>query len=62
VDGAEFRARGHELIDWIADHIEGVERLPVAPAVAPGDARAKLPEHPPAAPEPWGRSAVTSTR
>ena len=28
VDGAEFRARGHELIDWIADHVEGIEHLP----------------------------------
>jgi aromatic-L-amino-acid/L-tryptophan decarboxylase len=53
VDGAEFRARGHELIDWIADHVEGIEQLPVAAPVAPGDVRAQLPEHPPAGPEPW---------
>jgi aromatic-L-amino-acid decarboxylase len=53
VDSAEFRARGHELIDWIAEHLEGLERLPVSPAVAPGEVRARLPEHPPAAPEPW---------
>ena len=36
MDADEFRTHGHELIDWIADYIEGVERLPVAPAVAPG--------------------------
>ncbi len=53
MDDAEFRARGHELIDWIADHVEGIERLPVAPAIAPGDVRARLPEHPPTEPEPW---------
>ena len=53
MDGAEFRARGHELIDWIADHVEGLERLPVAPAVQPGHVRARLPEHPPASPETW---------
>jgi aromatic-L-amino-acid/L-tryptophan decarboxylase len=53
VDSAEFRARGHELIDWIAEHVEGLERLPVAPAVQPGDVRAQLPSHPPASPEPW---------
>jgi aromatic-L-amino-acid decarboxylase len=53
VDSAEFRARGHELIDWIADHVEGLERLPVAPAVQPGDVRARLAAHPPATPEPW---------
>ena len=53
MDGAEFRARGHELIDWIADHVEGLEHLPVAPAIAPGDVRARLPEHAPTEPEPW---------
>jgi aromatic-L-amino-acid decarboxylase len=53
VENAEFRSRGHELIDWIADHIESVEHLPVAPAVQPGDVRAQLPSHPPASPEPW---------
>ena len=31
MDGAEFRNSGHELIDWIADYVEGVERLRVAP-------------------------------
>ena len=53
MDHEEFRARGHELIDWIADHLEGIARLRVAPDVQPGDIRARLPEHPPAAPEPW---------
>jgi aromatic-L-amino-acid decarboxylase len=53
VDSAEFRARGHELIDWIAEHLEGIERLRVSPAVAPGDVRAQLPAHPPASPESW---------
>ena len=49
----EFRQHGHELIDWIADHLEGLESLPVAPSVEPGDVRRLLPAHPPAAPEPW---------
>ncbi len=53
MESAEFRARGHELIDWIADHVEGLEHVPVAPAVQPGDMRARLPEHPPTSPEPW---------
>jgi aromatic-L-amino-acid decarboxylase len=53
MDRDEFRARGHELIDWIADYVEGVGRLRVAPDVQPGDVRAQLPEHPPEAPEPW---------
>ena len=53
MNGSEFRARGHELIDWIADYVEGVETQRVAPDVAPGDVRAMLPAHPPREPEPW---------
>jgi aromatic-L-amino-acid decarboxylase len=53
VNLAEFRQRGHELIDWVADYLEGVEAQRVAPDVEPGDVRAMLPAHPPAAPEPW---------
>jgi aromatic-L-amino-acid/L-tryptophan decarboxylase len=49
----EFRAHGHALIDWIADHVEGVEQRPVAAAVQPGDVRSRLPEHPPTEPEPF---------
>jgi aromatic-L-amino-acid decarboxylase len=49
----EFRQHGHELIDWIADHLEGLESLPVAPSVEPGDVRRLLPAHPPSGPEPW---------
>ncbi len=47
----EFRRHGHELIDWIADHVEGVAERPVQSAFEPGDVRAALPEHPPTAPE-----------
>ncbi len=53
MDADEFRLRGHELIDWIAEYVEGLDQLPVAPHAAPGDVRSRLPEHPPAAPEPW---------
>ncbi|MET0325927.1 MAG: pyridoxal-dependent decarboxylase [Ilumatobacteraceae bacterium] len=49
----EFRTRGHELVDWLAEHLEHLEGLPVSPAVAPGDVRAQLPAHPPTAPESW---------
>jgi aromatic-L-amino-acid decarboxylase len=50
----EFRTHGHELIDWIAEYIEGVERHPVASTVQPGDVRAQLPAHPPAEREDFG--------
>ena len=53
MDHEEFRARGHELIDWIADYVEGVGSRRVAPDVRPGEVRASLPAHPPAEPESW---------
>jgi aromatic-L-amino-acid decarboxylase len=49
----DFRRAGHELVDWIADYVERVGDLPVAPDVEPGDVRAGLPEHAPEQPEPW---------
>ncbi len=51
----EFRRHGHEVVDWIADFLDGgvgeCER--VFPDVAPGDVRAQLPEHPPVDVEPF---------
>jgi aromatic-L-amino-acid decarboxylase len=44
----EFRRRGHKMVDWVADYLEGIEQYPVISQVAPGDVRAALP---PAAPE-----------
>ena len=49
----EFRRAGHQLIDWIADYVEGVERFHVSPDVQPGAVRAVLPASPPAEPESW---------
>jgi glutamate/tyrosine decarboxylase-like PLP-dependent enzyme len=43
LSGAEFRTIGHELIDRIADLIDGIDRLPVARGIAPRDIRALLP-------------------
>jgi len=50
---SEFRARGHQLIDWIADYREGVAERPVLARTAPGDVKRQLPASPPAAPEPF---------
>jgi aromatic-L-amino-acid decarboxylase len=44
----EFRRVGHELIDWIADYFENIDKLPVLAAVEPGDLKAKLPTTAPA--------------
>jgi len=51
----EFRAAGHRLVDWIAEYLAGVERLPVASRVAPGEIRAALPPAAPEASEPFAR-------
>ena len=53
MDADEFRRRGHELIDWIADHVENVGEQRVSPDIQPGAVRAALPAHPPGEPEPW---------
>ncbi|HEX7779063.1 MAG TPA: pyridoxal-dependent decarboxylase [Vicinamibacterales bacterium] len=49
----DFRARGHQIVDWIADYRERVGALPVMSPVAPGDVKRQLPPSPPAAPEPF---------
>ena len=38
--------RGHEVVDWVADYLEGVEQHPVRRPVAPGEVRARLPAAP----------------
>lgn len=43
----DFRAHGHQLIDWVADYFENIEAYPVQSQVAPGDILQQLP---PAAP------------
>ena len=47
----EFRIRGHEVIDWIADYLAGVETQRILPDIAPGAIRSMLPEAAPEAPE-----------
>jgi aromatic-L-amino-acid decarboxylase len=42
-----FRRHGHELIDWVADYLEHVDRYPVLSRVTPGEVREQLPPHPP---------------
>src|SRR5690242_3506376 len=49
----EFRAVGHQVIDWIADYRSNVRRLPVMAQTAPGEVRAALPVDPPVRPEPF---------
>jgi len=47
MDQNEFRRLGYQLVDWIADYREGLERLPVMSQVQPGEIRSAFPDHPP---------------
>jgi aromatic-L-amino-acid decarboxylase len=47
MDATTFRKLGHELIDWVAEYREHVERLPVMSPVRPGEIRARFPKQPP---------------
>jgi len=49
----EFRRRGRQVIDWIADYWERVESLPVLSRALAGSVRARLPEAPPRQGEPF---------
>ena len=53
MDHEEFRRRGHQLIDWIADYRATVAKRPVMARTEPGSIRAQLPSAPPAGPEPF---------
>jgi aromatic-L-amino-acid decarboxylase len=47
----EFRRRGREVVDWVADYMERVGDLPIRSTVSPGDIETRLPDVPPDAPE-----------
>ena len=49
----EFRRRGHEMVDWVADYLENVTEYPVIADVEPGSIRAALPDRAPEQPEPF---------
>jgi aromatic-L-amino-acid decarboxylase len=40
----DFRRYGYQVIDWISEYLEHMERYPVLPAIEPGALRAQLPE------------------
>ncbi|MEO1447990.1 MAG: pyridoxal-dependent decarboxylase [Bacteroidota bacterium] len=39
----EFRAYGHQMVDWMADYLRDIETYPVKSQVAPGDIIGQLP-------------------
>jgi glutamate/tyrosine decarboxylase-like PLP-dependent enzyme len=52
MDASEFRSMGHELVDWIAGYLDGVESLPLFPDVKPEALDALFAERPPRGPLP----------
>ena len=53
MDAETFRRHAHALVDWMADYMEGVERLPVRAQVEPGSIAAQVPAEPPVKGEPF---------
>ncbi len=53
MDKEEFRKRGHELVDWMADFMQSKESYPVTPDVKPGEILSRLPEKAPDKAEPF---------
>jgi len=51
----EFRAYGHQLVDWIADYRTRVVEAPVMSQAAPGSIRQAVPVSPPDIGEPFDR-------
>ena len=49
----EFRAAGHELVEWCARYLESIDSVTVAPAVEPGWVRDQVRGGPPEGPDPW---------
>ncbi|KAK3104464.1 hypothetical protein FSP39_002552 [Pinctada imbricata] len=47
MDASEFRKRGKEMVDYIADYMEGISSRRVTPEVYPGYLRNMLPRNPP---------------
>jgi aromatic-L-amino-acid decarboxylase len=53
MNNTEFRARAHELVDWMADYLEQVEHYPVKADVAPRTIFNRIPPLPPEEGEPF---------
>lgn len=49
----QFRKYGKEIIDWIADYYENIEKFPVLSQINPGDIKNQLPGTPPTEGQPF---------
>ena len=53
MDAEEFRKRGKEMIDYVADYLENIRDRRVFPEVQPGYIRELIPDHAPEDGERW---------
>jgi len=53
MDAAEFRRRGREMVDYVADYLETISSRRVLPEVKPGYLSDMLPDRAPVKPESW---------
>jgi len=53
MDPDEFRERGHQVVDWIADYYKRIESFPVLSQAQPGEIRSSLPAQAPQQGEPF---------
>lgn len=51
MDASEFRRRGREMVDYVADYLEKIETRQVYPDVEPGYLRPLIPDSAPEEPE-----------
>lgn len=55
MDIKDFRKNAHDMVDWMADYMEGgVRDFPVRPVITPGEIKAKLPAAAPIEGESFG--------
>ena len=53
MNAEEFRKVGKEMIDYVADYLENIEKRPVLSSVKPGYLHHLIPEEAPQDPEKW---------
>lgn len=53
MDGDEFRRRGKEMVDYVADYLENIRSRKVLPDVYPGYLRPLIPDEAPEEPDTW---------
>ena len=62
MDLREFRTQAHRVADWMADYLEGLERRPVTPSLAPGSIRQQFPASAPVSGVPFSETLAEFER